>query len=49
MIGRSLSRSREKLFVLDVVGISSSVSSVGLSSKMFCLVHLRNKQYKTVP
>ena len=40
MIGLSLSRSREKLLVLDVVGISSNVSSVGLSRRMFCLVHL---------
>ena len=40
MMGLSLSRSREKLFVLDIVGINSNVSAVGLSSKMFCLVHL---------
>ena len=40
MMGLSLSRSREKLLVLDMVGINSNVSAVGLSSKMFGLVHL---------
>jgi len=39
-IGCSLSRSREKLLVLERVGTSSRVSDVGLSSNSGCFVHL---------
>ena len=41
IIGRSFSRSREKLLVLEIWGINSRVSSVGLSRVIFCFVHLQ--------
>lgn len=45
MIGLSLSRSMEKLLVFEIVGISSNISSVGLSSRMFCFVHLQMEMF----